>query len=68
MTMSIGTHDLTVGQSIKFRDSSLGFMYCDQNTAIKYYPRAKDPTYNTVVPITGAAEQQLQSTLVSQLL
>ena len=56
MTMSIGTHDLTVGQSIKFRDSSLGFTCtADQNTAIKYYPRAKDPTYNTAVPITGAA-------------
>ena len=56
MTMSIGTHDLTVGQSIKFRDSSLGFTCtADQNTAIKYYPRAKDPTYNTAVPITGVA-------------
>ena len=56
MTMSIGTHDLTVGQSIKFRDGSLGFTCTmDQNTAIKYYPRSKDPTYNTVVPITGAA-------------
>ena len=56
MTMSIGTHDLTAGQSIKFRDSSLGFTCtADQNTAIKYYPRAKDPTYNTAVPITGVA-------------
>ena len=56
MTMSIGTHDLEVGQSIKFRDSSLGFTCtADQNTAIKYYPRAKDPTYNTAVPIIGAA-------------
>ena len=45
---------LTVGQSIKFRDSSLGFTCtADQNTAIKYYPRSKDPTYNTAVPITG---------------
>ena len=56
MTMSIGTHDLTVGQSIKFRDSSLGFTCeADANTAIKYYPRSKDPTYNTAVPIIGAA-------------
>ena len=56
MTMSIGTHDLTVGQSIKFRDSSLGFTCeADGNTAIKYYPRSKDPTYNTAVPIIGAA-------------
>ena len=56
MTMSIGTHDLATGQSIKFRDSSLGFTCeADQNTAIKYYPRSKDPTYNTAVPITGVA-------------
>jgi len=56
MTMSIGTHDLRVGQSIKFRDSSLGFTCeADQNTAIKYYPRSKDPTYNTAVPIIGSA-------------
>ncbi len=56
MTMSIGTHDLATGQSIKFRNSSLGFTCeADQNTAIKYYPRSKDPTYNTAVPITGVA-------------
>ena len=56
MTMSIGTHDLEVGQSIKMRDSSLGFTCtADQNTAIKYYPRSKDPIYNTAVPITGVA-------------
>ena len=56
MTMSIGTHDLQVGQSIKFKDSSLGFTCtADQNTDIKYYPRAKDPTYNTAVPIVGSA-------------
>ena len=68
MTMSIGTHDLTVGQSIKFRDGSLGFSCtADGNSSTKYYPRAKDPTYNTAVPITGVAELLLQSTLVSQL-
>ena len=56
MTMSIGVHDLEVGQSIKMRDSSLGFTCtADQNTAIKYYPRSKDPIYNTAVPITGVA-------------
>ena len=56
MTMSIGTHDLTAGQSIKFKDSSLGFSCtADQNTVVKYYPRSKDPTYNTAVPITGVA-------------
>ena len=56
MTMSIGTHDLTVGQSIKFRDGSLGFSCtADGNSSTKYYPRAKDPTYNTAVPITGVA-------------
>ena len=56
MTMSIGTHDLTAGQSIKFKDSSLGFTCtADQNTVVKYYPRSKDPTYNTAVPITGVA-------------
>ena len=56
MTMSIGTHDLTVGQSIKFRDGSLGFSCtADGNSSTKYYPRAKDPTYNTAVPITGIA-------------
>ena len=56
MTMSIGTHDLATGQSIKFRNSSLGFTCeADQNTAIKYYPRSKDPTYNTAVPIIGVA-------------
>ena len=56
MTMSIGTHDLEVGQSIKFRDSSLGFSCtADGNSSTKYYPRAKDPTYNTSVAITGVA-------------
>ena len=56
MTMSIGTHDLTAGQSIKFRDSSLGFSCtADQNTDTKYYPRSKDPVYNTAVAITGVA-------------
>jgi len=56
MTMSIGFHDLEVGQSIKFRDGSLGFSCtADGNSSTKYYPRAKDPTYNTAVPITGVA-------------
>ena len=56
MTMSIGTHDLMTGQSIKFRPNSLGFTCtADQNTVTKYYPRTKDPTYNTAVPITGVA-------------
>jgi hypothetical protein len=56
MTMSIGFHDLEVGQSIKFRDGSLGFSCeADAYIATKYYPRAKDPTYNTAVPIIGAA-------------
>ena len=56
MTMSIGTHDLMAGQSIKFRPNSLGFTCtADQNTVTKYYPRSKDPTYNTAVPIIGIA-------------
>ena len=56
MTMSIGVHDLEAGQSIKFRDSSLGFTCtADQNTVTKYYPRSKDPTYNTAVPIVSIA-------------
>ena len=56
MTMSIGTHDLMTGQSIKFRPNSLGFTCtADQNTVTKYYPRTKDPTYNTAVPIIGVA-------------
>ena len=56
LQLHYGTHDLTAGQSIKLKDSSLGFSCtADQNTVVKYYPRSKDPTYNTAVPITGVA-------------
>ena len=56
MTVSIGTHDLRAGQSFKFRPESLGFQCgADNYTRIKYYPRSKDPVYETAVPIVSVA-------------
>ena len=56
MTMSIGTHDLRAGQSFKFKPESLGFTCrADNYTRIKYYPRSKDPVYETAVPIVSVA-------------
>ena len=56
MTMSIGSHDLISGQTFKFKPESLGFTCdADGNSLVKYYPRSKDPTYDTAVPILGVA-------------
>ena len=56
MTMSIGTHDLTAGTSIKIKTLSLGFKCSmDSNEKTKYYPRTTDPVYDTAVPIVGVA-------------
>ena len=56
MTVSIGTHDLRAGQSFKFRPESLGFA-CEADSYVrtKYYPRSKDPVYETAVPIVSVA-------------
>ena len=54
--MSIGSHDLISGQTFKFKPESLGFTCdADGNSLVKYYPRSKDPTYNTAVPIVSVA-------------
>ena len=54
MTMTIGSHDLLAGSSIKIKPLSLGFKCeMDGQTATKYYPRTTDPVYDTAVPITG---------------
>ena len=50
--LTIGTHTLTVGTSIKLRTESLGFT-CSQDgySSVHFYPRTTDPAYDTAVEI-----------------
>ena len=54
MEMTIGSHSLTAGTSIKIADNSLSFTCAaDGNTSIHTYPRSTDTYYNTAVAITA---------------
>ena len=53
LVVTIGSHKLMVGKSVKIATGSLGFT-CDKdnNTSTKFYPREnKDPAYNTSVAV-----------------
>jgi len=56
MEMTIGSHSLTVGTSIKIADDSLAFTCAaDGNTSTHTYPRSTDTYYNTAVNITAVS-------------
>ncbi len=50
--LTIGTHTLGVGTSIKLRTESLGFSCSkDGYSSVHFYPRATDPAYDTAIEI-----------------
>jgi hypothetical protein len=54
LTMTIGTHSLTVGQKVIIKGSSIVFTCAtDGNATTHAYPRVTDPAYNTPVAITS---------------
>ena len=56
MTLTIGTHTLTTGTSIKLANDSLTFRCAmDGYTTDHAYPRNTDPKYNTSIPITATS-------------
>ena len=56
MTVTIPSHGFSNGDEVKIADESIGWKCSlDQFTSTKYYPRSKDPVYNTAVAITGVA-------------
>ena len=72
MTMTIGTHDLKAGTSIKIANSSLNFKCSmDGKTATKTYPRTTDPYYDTALSIVSVGATTIAvnvgvSTIVTQ--
>ena len=52
LVLTIGSHTLTAGTSIKIANGSLDFT-CenDNNTSTKSYPRPSDPYYDTAINI-----------------
>ena len=56
MTLSIGSHSLTAGTSVKINEEGLTFTCTKDGNATEHkYPRASDPFYDTAIPITGVA-------------
>ena len=56
MEMTIGSHTLTTGTSIKIADNSLAFTCeADGNTSTHTYPRSTDTYYNTAIEITAVS-------------
>ena len=54
MELTIGSHSLTAGTSVKIANDSLTFTCgMDGNASNKTYPRASDPAYQTAVNITA---------------
>ena len=52
LVLTIGSHTLTAGTSVKIANGSLSFT-CenDNNTSVKTYPRPSDPYYDTAINI-----------------
>ena len=52
LVLTIGSHSLTAGTSVKIANNSLSFT-CenDNNTSVKTYPRPSDPYYDTAINI-----------------
>ena len=52
LVLTIGSHSLTTGTSVKIANGSLSFT-CenDNNTSVKTYPRPSDPYYDTAINI-----------------
>ena len=52
LVLTIGSHSLTAGTSIKIANNSLSFTCAnDNNTSVKTYPRPSDPYYDTAINI-----------------
>ena len=52
LVLTIGTHNLTAGTSVKIANNSLSFTCAnDNNTSVKTYPRPSDPYYDTAINI-----------------
>ena len=52
LVLTIGTHSLTAGTSVKIANNSLSFTCAnDNNTSVKTYPRPSDPYYDTAINI-----------------
>ena len=52
LVLTIGSHTLTAGTSVKIANNSLSFTCAnDNNTSVKTYPRPSDPYYDTAINI-----------------
>ena len=55
MELTIGSHSLTAGTSIKLKPDSLTFTCAEDGNATQHtYPRSTDPFYDTAIEITAA--------------
>ncbi|BCU95637.1 MAG: hypothetical protein CM15mV10_0050 [uncultured marine virus] len=61
MVLTIGNHNLQVGQPIKISGGALKFTCSmDQNESIKSYPRTTDPFYDKPIEITATTADTIQ--------
>ena len=60
MVLTIGSHSLKVGQSVKIANGALKFQCAKDNYATDHsYPRTTDPVYNTAVEITAITSDSI---------
>ena len=64
MTLSIGSHSLTAGTSVRITPESLGFT-CDQdsNATTKYYPRSTDPYSDKWMSLKNVSKDEFDDDL-----
>ena len=60
LVLTIGSHSLTAGTSVKIANGSLSFT-CenDNNTSVKTYPRPSDPYYDTAINIDAVGADSI---------
>jgi len=60
LVLTIGTHTLTAGTSIKLGNNSLTFTCAQDSNATNHtYPRAGDPAYNTAINIASVTSDSI---------
>ena len=61
LVLTIGNHNLEVGQPVKINQGALKFTCAmDGNESIKSYPRTSDPFYNKPIDITATTADTIQ--------
>ena len=57
MELTIGSHSLKPGTSVKLANESIGFSCdVDNNATTKFYPRSTDPFYDTAINIESVTD------------